>query len=153
MVYDVIHVLLHHSHGRRMSHVFSHSNRKRNKCLLHLPGEARPFLWRTTQFIKSIEGATQAPSTKKTVLLKAQTFLYDLALWIRTPKPPIFETAIQSGLFGSDAFDEFAWMTEIGYFWSHYVINPGPVFYMKTFKLKMADSNVAGSHRQSFCMH
>ena len=24
-----------------MSHVFSHSNRKRNKCLLDLPGEAR----------------------------------------------------------------------------------------------------------------
>ena len=41
MVYDVIHVLLHYSHGRRMSDVFSHSNRKRNKCSLHLPGEAR----------------------------------------------------------------------------------------------------------------
>ena len=77
MVYEVIHVLLHHSHGRRMSHVFSHSNRKRNKCLLHLPGEARSFLWRTTQFIKSIEGATQTPSTRNPVLLKAQAFLYD----------------------------------------------------------------------------
>ena len=64
----------HHSHGRRMSHVFSHSNRKRNKCLLHLPGEARSFLWRTTQFIKSIEGATQAPSTKKRYFWKRRPF-------------------------------------------------------------------------------
>ena len=81
MVYDVIHVLVHHSHGRRMSHVFSHSNRKRNKCLLHLPGEARSFLWRTTQFVKSKQGATQAPSIRKPVPLKAQTFLYASAWW------------------------------------------------------------------------
>ena len=78
MMYDVIHVLLHHSQGRRMSHVFSHSNRKRNKCLLDLPGEARSFLWRTTQFVKSIEGATQAPSTRNAVLLKAQTLRFGL---------------------------------------------------------------------------
>ena len=51
-----------------------------NVCCIYLHGEARSFQWRTTQFIKSIEGATQAPSTKKTVLLKAQTFLYDSAL-------------------------------------------------------------------------
>ena len=152
MVYDVIHVLLHHSHGRRMSHVFSHSNRKRNKCLLHLPGEARSFLWRTTQFIKSIEGASQAPSTRNPVLLKVQTFLYDSSLWIRAPKPPIFEATIQSGLFGSDAFDEFAWMTEIGYFWSHYVINLSPVFLNENFQVENEGNNVAGSHRQSYCM-
>ena len=79
MVYDVIHVLLHHSHGRRMSHVFSHSNRKRNKCLLHLPGEAQSFLWRTAQFVKSIEGATQPRPQETPVPLKAQTFLYDSA--------------------------------------------------------------------------
>ena len=42
VVYDVILVLLHHSRdSSHMSHVFSHSNRKRNKCLLDLPGEAR----------------------------------------------------------------------------------------------------------------
>ena len=74
MVYEVIHVLLHHSHGRRMSHVCCQSNRKRNKCLLDLPGEARSFLWRTTQFVKSIQGATQAPSTRNPVPLKEQTF-------------------------------------------------------------------------------
>lgn len=42
MVYDVIHVFFHHSRdSSRMSHVFSPSNRKRNKCLLDLPGEVR----------------------------------------------------------------------------------------------------------------
>ena len=42
VVYDVILVLLHHSRdSSHMSHVFSHSNRKRNKFLLDLPGEAR----------------------------------------------------------------------------------------------------------------
>ena len=153
MVYDVIHVLLHHSHGRRMSHVFSQSNRKRNKCLLDLPGEARSFLLRMTQFVNSIQGATQAPSTRNPVPLKAQTWI-ESALWIRTPKPPIFETAIQSVLFGSDAFDEFAWMTEIGYFWSHYVINPGPVLKLSSCKWRttmlpaLIASLIHGGHKR-----
>ena len=72
-----MHELLHHSHGSCMSHVFSHSNRKRNKCLLDLPGEARSFLLGTTQFVTSIQGATQAPSIGNRVLLKAQTFLHE----------------------------------------------------------------------------
>ena len=82
MLYDVIHVLLHHSRdSSRMPHVFSHSNRKRNKGLLDLPGEARSFLWRTTQFVKSIQCATRTPSTRNPVPLKAQTFLHDSAWW------------------------------------------------------------------------
>ena len=65
VVYDVIHVLLHHSRdSSRMSHVFSHSNRTRNKCLLDLSGEARSLLLGTTQFVTSIQGPTRVPSTK-----------------------------------------------------------------------------------------
>ena len=39
------------------------------------------FLWRTTQFVKSIQCATQAPSTRNPVPLKAQSFLHDSAWW------------------------------------------------------------------------